>query len=349
MLSNNTILHVIPRLTNGGAEIVLARLVKELANKNISQFVVTLQGSDADFNHQKVSQFAQVVHLKTAKFNLVQWLDENPNAKIIAWMYRPILFAHRLKSKSTANPDIYWNIRNSNFRYFQIIQRCSLYAFGVLSHLLKPKIIYCSNRAKLTHQAYFFSKENHTVIPNRWAKVTANLPSINQPKTPTFLYVGRYDTMKGPKRLIKLFSAFVKKQPEACLQIAGSGWTKKMIPKEIENNVVLIGNTDKIYNYYANATALLFTSYSEGYPNVLVEAIVSGLPVIAFEAGDSKLILQDYAFGDTVNSNQSFLLAMEKVSSHPHTLNERKKEVTIQKEKLNFSKTVLEYLKFLSF
>ena len=122
-----------------------------------------------------------------------------------------------------------------------------------------------------------------------------------------------------------------------------------MIPKEIENNVVLIGNTDKIYNYYANATALLFTSYSEGYPNVLVEAIVSGLPVIAFEAGDSKLILQDYAFGDTVNSNQSFLLAMEKVSSHPHTLNERKKEVTIQKEKLNFSKTVLEYLKFLSF
>lgn len=345
---SGTVLHIIPTLQNGGAETVLTRLVEELANKNIPQFVVTLQGSDTDFNHQKVSQFAQVVHLKTAKVNLVQWLDENPNTKIIAWMYRPILFAHRLKSKSTANPDIYWNIRNSNFRYFQIIQRCSLYAFGVLSHLLKPKIIYCSNQAKLTHQAYFFSKQNQRVIPNRWAKVTANLPSINQPKTPTFLYVGRYDTMKGPKRLIKLFSAFVKKQPEACLQIAGSGWTKKMIPKEIENNVVLIGNTDKIYTYYANATALLFTSYSEGYPNVLVEAIVSGLPVIAFEAGDSKLILQDYAFGNTVKSNHSFLLAMEKASSHPHSLNERTNELTIQKEKLNFSKTVLEYLQFLS-
>ena len=54
---SGTVLHIIPTLQNGGAETVLTRLVEELANKNIPQFVVTLQGSDADFNHQKVSQF----------------------------------------------------------------------------------------------------------------------------------------------------------------------------------------------------------------------------------------------------------------------------------------------------
>ena len=49
----------------------------------------------------------------------------------------------------------------------------------------------------------------------------------------------------------------------------------------------------------------LFTSYSEGYPNVLVEAAVSGLPIIGFEAGDSKYILDRLRLGYSVSSNKN--------------------------------------------
>lgn len=343
-----TLIHIIPTLKNGGAETVLTRLVEEFSKDNVEQIVVTLEGIDSDFYHKNVSLFAKVFHLKHSDFNVVQWLNENPTARIIAWMYKPIFFAQKWKLQSRSNPRVYWNIRNSNFRFFQIRQRFSLYAFGLISHVVRPYIIFCSHQAKKVHNNCFFSQNNQCVIPNRWAKELDNLPRLTQPDTPTFLYVGRYDVMKGPKRLIRLFKTFVRLHPTAKLNIAGRGWTNKMIPSAIQDKVTLLGNTDKIYEHYSSASALLFTSYSEGYPNVLVEAMVSGLPIIAFEAGDSKRILQDYPLGYTVKSKRSFLLKMEKMSLHPFTINERNTELLIQKEKLNFIKTVEDYQKFLS-
>ena len=153
--------------------------------------------------------------------------------------------------------------------------------------------------------------------------------------------------MKGSKRLLKIFAQYIKENPKAKLQIAGSGWTSKIIPATLKENIILLGNIDNIYDYYANSSALLFTSYTEGYPNVLVEAIVSGLPVIAFEAGDSKQILKSYPYGVTLDSNRTFLEKMHFFSKHPFTVEERLKELLIQKEKFNFKKTVAEYKRFL--
>ena len=341
------IVHIIPTLQNGGAETVLARLVNEFSGIKIDQIVITLEGDDTDFNHQKVNQFAKVIHLKQSDFNVVQWLDNNPEAKVIAWMYKSIIKAHLWASKSKASPDIYWNIRNSNFRYFQLFQRISLYGFGILSRFLQPHIIYCSHQAKKVHERYFFSRQSQSVIPNRWAKIKEDLPEISQPSTPTFLYVGRFDPMKGPKRLIRLFKEFAKNHPNVQLHIAGRGWTNKHISESIKDKVTLLGNTPDIYEHYASASALLFTSYSEGYPNVLVEAMVSGLPIVAFEAGDSKLILKDYPFGHTLTSNASFIDTMGKMTTHPYPLHTRIAELSIQKEKLNFKKTAMEYHAFL--
>lgn len=338
-----TVLHIIPTLQSGGAETVLARLVYELSSHNIKQVVFTLHGSKTNFNHQKIDQFAEVIHLEQSNFNVVQWLDNNPEAKVVAWMYKPILKAHLWALRSKSSPVIYWNIRNSNFRYFQLFQRISLFGFGILSRFLKAKIIYCSYQAKKVHERYFFSRASQSVIPNRWAKIKEDLPEISLPSTPTFFYVGRFDSMKGPKRLIRLFKKFAMKHPNVQLHIAGRGWKTKHIPESIKDRVTLLGNVSDIYDHYARASALLFTSYSEGYPNVLVEAMVSGLPIVAFEAGDSKLILKDYPFGHTLTSNASFIETMGKMTTYPYSLQKRKAELSIQKEKLNFKKTAMEY------
>ena len=343
--------HIIPKLTNGGAETVLSRLVEEFKDNNIDQFVITLNGSLTDFHFAAINKFATIVDWKTNPEGVEQIILQNRKAPIIAWMYSSILLGHKLKySLKTENP-IFWNIRNSSFRWNQIYQKLALFAFSFYSNLKQPKIIYCSYRAKKVHEMYFFSKKNSAVIQNRLAK-KQNLNPLEVNETdeksePFFLYVGRYDPIKGPKRLVQIIRTFFLENPEVNLKIAGSGWTIDKIPKQIRDRVFLLGNVMNIYPLYQSAKALLFTSHAEGYPNVLVEAVVSGTPIVGFEAGDSKLILDNYRFGYSINTRSEFIDKLGFVLENPVSEEEKEKEIVRQQKLLDFKTTAQEYLRFL--
>ena len=198
---------------------------------------------------------------------------------------------------------------------------------------------------------YFFSKKNSVVIQNRLAKKQNLNPlevnEVDEKTDPFFLYVGRYDPIKGPKRLVQITRIFFLENPRINLKIAGSGWTIDKIPKQIRDRVFLLGNVKNIYSLYQSAKALLFTSHAEGYPNVLVEAVVSGTPIVGFEAGDSKLILDNYKFGYSVNTSSEFIDKLGFVLDNPISEEEKEEEIARQHKLLDFRITAQEYLRFL--
>ena len=51
--------------------------------------------------------------------------------------------------------------------------------------------------------------------------------------------------------------------------IAGSGWDNINVSKSLKSHVYFLGNVNEVEVLFENATAFLFTSYTEGYPNVL--------------------------------------------------------------------------------
>ena len=346
-----TLIHIIPTLGNGGAETVLSRLVEEFSDSNIEQFVITSQGATTDFHYASINEYATVLHWKTNPEEVEQLILQNLRTPIVAWMYPAILLVHKLKHRLKTDNPIFWNIRHSSFRWNQIYQKLALFIFGFYTHLKQPKIIYCSYRSKEVHEMYFFSKKNMTVIQNRLAKKQNLNPlevDMTDEKTdPFFLYVGRYDPIKGPKRLVQIAHAFFLINPGINLKIAGSGWTIDKIPKQIRDRVFLLGNVKNIYPLYQLAKALLFTSHTEGYPNVLVEAIVSGAPIIGFEAGDSKLILDNYRFGYSMNTRSEFIDKLGFVLENPVSEEEKEKEIVRQQKLLDFRITAQEYLRFL--
>jgi hypothetical protein len=75
--------------------------------------------------------------------------------------------------------------------------------------------------------------------------------------------------------------------------------------------------------------------------------MISGIPIIAFEAGDSNLILENYKFGKTVDSEIEFENQLLEYIKTNHKKRDIEIEINKQKGKLNFNNTLNEYNKFI--
>ena len=131
---------------------------------------------------------------------------------------------------------------------------------------------------------------------SRFAKGKAN-PDIyeeyNIPKTkPIVLYVGRVDPEKS---LDILMSAFIKahaKVPDAHLVVVGDGTARPKLEAQIEkaglsDHAHFLGRVvgDNLPQLYRTGTVFAITSKTETQSIVLMEAMASGLPCVAVDAG----------------------------------------------------------------
>ena len=345
-----TLIHIIPTLQSGGAENVLLRIAKEFDLDNKKQIVITTQGAKSDYNYELVSQYCYVVHFLEEPQEVKRVLKENKDAKILAWMYKAIYFAHIWKIKLGISNPIIWNIRHSNFGPKQWYQKIMLLFFGLASKVLTNKIIYCSHKSKEVHERAFFKKTDSTVIVNRLAKppLEKDLNKSIENKKPFFLFVGRFNSQKGPANLKIIAKKIIQNNSNIEVWIAGIGWDLNYFPSEIQSNIKLLGVRKDVYSLYSNAVGYLFTStFGEGYPNVLAEASATGLPIVAFDAGDSRKILETYEHGFIVQNNKEFVEQVLWLYKNPFTKEIRLRNAQNQVKLLDFSLTVKEYKEFI--
>jgi glycosyltransferase involved in cell wall biosynthesis len=106
------------------------------------------------------------------------------------------------------------------------------------------------------------------------------------------LFVGRLVSHKHPEIIVEL----AKKYPEINFSIIGQGEMYDEIIMEIRklNNTKLMqvpyGEMPSIYQKY---DVFVFPSTHEGFSNAVLEALASGLPVIAFKASSLDEIIKD--------------------------------------------------------
>lgn len=114
-----------------------------------------------------------------------------------------------------------------------------------------------------------------------------------------FIFVGHFSEKKNPLFLIRSFAMFVEKYPDHSLVMAGEGFLREeadRLIKELglEKKIFILGRLpyEKILIYIANAKALILPSlYGEGCPNVILEAMAAGTPVIGSDtAGINEVI-----------------------------------------------------------
>ena len=123
-----------------------------------------------------------------------------------------------------------------------------------------------------------------------------DVPVYRHEKFPEFkkivLVVSRLEPEKDVALSIRSFAEVLKQAPDAGLVIVGSGSQRvelEALAKQlgIAKHVVFEG-TRNPYPYYKVADALLLTSRFEGYGMVIVEALLSGCPVVSLDVGIAK-------------------------------------------------------------
>lgn len=336
-----TLFHVIPNLNSGGAEQFLLTLSNTLVD-DYDQYIFTLKNPE---QNDLFSKFSSKINFLHKKKELVQLIRDKNKAVVICWMYPSIFEMERLRFFNKVEADVLWNIRHSSFTTFQFKQKLGLYFLGLISRLKKPEIIYCAQTAKKYHQKFLFSKKSGHVIPNGLTKEFV-FSKRREQETPYLLYVGRYIHAKGPDILIDVFKEYFKINKTHLLKIAGHGWDLIKIPRSLRKRVELLGNQEDLASLYANAEAFVFTSRTEGYPNALAEACSFGLPIVTTDAGDSRVILNDYPFGEIVNSKKRFL---EKLLNLKRPTEKQQKKAALKfRERNNFFKTKETYIKLFS-
>jgi N-acetyl-alpha-D-glucosaminyl L-malate synthase BshA len=130
------------------------------------------------------------------------------------------------------------------------------------------------------------------------------------------IFVGRLKAVKGIEYLIKAMEIIQQKNGKAKLMIVGDGAEKEKLETLVDKlnlnkNVMFIGkiSNEDIPKYLIMSDIFVLPSLREGFPNVILEAMASGLPIIASNVGGIPEIIKNGENGFLVEPKNPEMIA----------------------------------------
>lgn len=131
---------------------------------------------------------------------------------------------------------------------------------------------------------------------------------------PTILYLGRLHPAKDPLTMLKAFRIVIQCRPEARLDLVGYGPLQDQVASFLATNglrqkVNCTPGTEDVRSFLARAWVLALPSAWEGSPNVVLEAMAMGVPVVATKVAGVPELVDDSRTGLLVPPRQPEALA----------------------------------------
>jgi len=318
------LLHIITGLSTGGAEMMLYKLVSKIDRSYFDIYVVSL--TDIGPVGEKIKKLnIPVVAVRMKRrwkgffsfsgfFRLLRIARSYKPDAIQTWMYHSDLIGG-LVGKILKIPVI-WNIRHSNLDP-KCNKKTTIWTTKIcakFSKILPKKIICCSYASKDVHSNLGYDENKMVVIPNGFdldaffpdkqarEKVRKEL-GIDE-KTIVVGFAARFDPQKDHKNFFEAAKILHKVYPNVRFLLCGDGisWDNKKLREWIEKSGIkkvthLLGRQDDMKDIY-NAIDILSSSssYGEGFPNVIGEAMACEVPCVVTDVGDSAIIVKDTGF-----------------------------------------------------
>ena len=175
------------------------------------------------------------------------------------------------------------------------------------SSLKMPRVIAANSRLAMRNaESIGIDPQRLFFLPN--VVDTARFqPKADTTPTGKVALVGRLTKQKRVDRMIDVVEELLRREVGLHCSIAGEGEERRKLEdlvreRSLEDAVTFIGNVNEIETVYHNIDVLCLTSEHEGTPNVALEAMACGVPVLATSVGGVPDIIQSGETGVLIDS-----------------------------------------------
>lgn len=310
------VMHIISGLGQGGAESVMYRLLT--ATRDQFEHEVVSLGELDEFGPRLQAEGIAVHALELSRQNFLTQGKQRLLEKVAAvqpeviqcWMYHDNAFAGWWLYRAGYGEKIIWNIRNSGLQRqeFSRLSRFSLRLGAWLSRWVPAAIVSCAHSAAQQHQRLGYRGPTMQVIvngidpevwqPNHEAGQQKRAQLRIQPHMPVLGVVARWHALKDYPNLLAALAQVVEQYPNVRCLLLGSGveQTNKQLMAQLEqhqllSHVLLLGQRDDVPEWMQAMDVFVLASKAEGFPNVVCEAMASGLRCVVTDVGDAAYIV----------------------------------------------------------
>ena len=277
---------------------------------------------------------------------------------IQGWMYHGNIVATIAWYINKKSSVLVWNIRQSLYEYRNEnrLTRLVIKVNRFFSSF-PDTIIYNSTLSCKHHSVFGFKSSNSMIIPNGFDlqefcysdKEHKDIRSkLNIPQKAIVVgHVARLHPMKDHPLFLRAAAEIAKSFLNIHILLIGQGISLKnkglssLIPMEIYNRFHLLNEQDNVSELMCAMDIFCQSSWAEAFPNVLGEAMSSGVPCVATDVGDSKIIVGDTGVMVPSRNEKALFNGIEKLLMMPNSQRKALGEKARDRIKLNYELNVI--------